>query len=145
MCAPLLSRDEVLGVIYVDSQEAGKILRADDLDLLNAVAAQTSIAVDNAKAHERLLLEELARAKYRRFTPPHVIESILNNPNALNLGGTNSCVTVLFSDVRGFTSMSERLEPQTVVQMLNEYFSDMTPIVFKNNGMLDKHIGDGLR
>jgi adenylate cyclase len=144
MCAPLLSKDEVLGVIYVDSQEAGKILRADDLDLLNAVAAQTSIAVDNAKAHERLLLEELARAKYRRFMPPHVIESILNNPEALNLGGTNSCVTVLFSDVRGFTSLSERLEPQTVVQMLNEYFSDMTPIVFKNNGMLDKYIGDGL-
>jgi len=144
MCAPLLSKDEVLGVIYVDSQEAGKILRADDLDLLNAVAAQTSIAVDNAKAHERLLLEELARAKYRRFMPPHVIESILNNPDALNLGGTNSCVTVLFSDVRGFTSLSERLEPQTVVQMLNEYFSDMTPIVFKNNGMLDKYIGDGL-
>lgn len=144
MCAPLLSKDEVLGVIYVDSQEARKILRADDLDLLNAVAAQTSIAVDNAKAHESLLREELARAKYRRFMPPHVIESILNNPDAINLGGTNSCVTVLFSDVRGFTSMSERLEPQTVVQMLNEYFAEMTPIVFKNNGMLDKYIGDGL-
>jgi adenylate cyclase len=144
MCAPLLSKDSAHGVIYVDCQEKMKILKEDDLDLLNAVAAVTSIAVDNAKTHERLVREELARAKYRRFMPPHVVDEILANPNALNLGGTNTDVTMLFSDVRGFTTMSEKLAPQVVVQILNEYFADMTPIVFEHHGMLDKYMGDGL-
>ncbi|MEK6405484.1 MAG: adenylate/guanylate cyclase domain-containing protein [Acidobacteriota bacterium] len=144
MCAPLLRKNDVLGVIYVDCRETMKLLREDDLDLLNAVAAETSIAVDNALTHKRLVREELARAKYRRFMPPHVVDEILKSPNTLLLGGTNSCITALFSDIRGFTSMSEKLKPQVVVQILNEYFADMTPIVFDHQGLLDKFMGDGL-
>jgi adenylate cyclase len=144
MCAPLLGQGGALGVILVDCQEPGKILREDDLELLNAVAAETSIAVDNALTHKRLVREELARAKYRRFMPPHVVDEILANPDVINLGGKNSLVTALFSDVRGFTSMSETLEPNIVVEMLNKYFADMTPIVFEHRGLLDKYIGDGL-
>jgi adenylate cyclase len=122
MCAPLLGKDGVLGVIYVDCRERLKLLREDDLDLLNAVAAETSIAVDNALSHKRLVKEELARAKYRRFMPAHVVDEILANPMGM-LGGANCCVTVLFSDIRGFTSMSEQLNPEIVVQILNEYFA----------------------
>jgi adenylate cyclase len=144
MCAPLLSKDKVLGVIYVDCRESMKQHREDDLELLNAVAAETSIAVDNAATHKRLLREELARAKYRRFMPAHVVDEILKSPNTLMLGGKNSCITALFSDIRGFTSMSEKLSPQVVVQILNEYFADMTPIVFEYQGLLDKFMGDGL-
>jgi adenylate cyclase len=144
MCAPLLRKNDVLGVIYVDCRETMKLLREDDLDLLNAVAAETSIAVDNALTHKRLVREELARAKYRRFMPPHVVDEILRSPNTLLLGGSNSCITALFSDIRGFTSMSEKLKPQVVVQILNEYFADMTPIVFDHQGLLDKFMGDGL-
>lgn len=144
MCAPLLGKDGVLGVIYVDCREAMKVLREDDLDLLNAVAAETSIAVDNASTHKRLVREELARATYRRFMPPHVVDQILDNPDSLILGGTTCNVTALFSDIRGFTSMAENLSPQIVVQILNEYFADMTPIVFDHHGLLDKFMGDGL-
>lgn len=144
MCAPLLSKDDALGIIYVDCRETMKVLKEEDLELLNAVAAETSIAVDNARSHKRLLREELARAKYRRFMPPHVVDEILQSPNTLSLGGTNSCITALFSDIRGFTSMSEQLSPEFVVQILNKYFGDMTPIVFANEGLLDKFMGDGL-
>jgi len=144
MCAPLLGRIDVLGVIYVDCQEQAKIFSEDDLDLLNAVASEASIAVDNAISHKRLLREGLARAKYGRFMPPHVVAEILENPDSLNLGGKNSCVTILFSDVRGFTSMSENLPPESVLQILNKYFADMTPIVWEHQGLLDKYIGDGL-
>jgi adenylate cyclase len=144
MCAPLLGERGLLGVIYVDCQQAMKMFSEDDLDLLNAIAGATSIAVDNAVSHERLLREELARAKYSRFMPRHVVEEILANPEALILGGTNANVTILFSDIRGFTTMSENLPPDVVVQILNEYFSDMAPIVFENQGLLDKYMGDGL-
>jgi adenylate cyclase len=144
MCAPLLIKDGVLGVIYVDCRERLKLLREDDLDLLNAVAAETSIAVDNALTHKRLVKEELARARYRRFMPAHVVDEILANPDSVMLGGANCQVTVLFSDIRGFTSLAEHLNPEIVVQILNEYFADMTPIVFAHQGLLDKFMGDGM-
>ena len=144
MCSPLLGKAGVLGVIYVDCRERFRLLREDDLDLLNAVAAETSIAVDNALTHKRLVKEELARAKYRRFMPAHVVDELLANPDEVMLGGANCLVTVLFSDIRGFTSMSEQLNPEIVVQILNEYFGDMTPIVFDHQGLLDKFMGDGM-
>jgi adenylate cyclase len=75
--------------------------------------------------------------------PPHVVDEIFANPSLI-LGGTTSRVTALFSDIRGFTSMAENLTPQIVVQILNEYFADMTPIVFEYQGLLDKFMGDGL-
>jgi len=144
MCAPLLSKRGVLGVIYVDCQERMKMLGTDDLDLLNALAVETSMAVDNAMTHEQLLKEALARATYARFMPRHVVDEILANPNALSLGGNNQPVTMLFSDVRGFTAMSEALPPEAVVQLLNRYFVEMTPIIFQHQGLLDKYMGDGL-
>jgi adenylate cyclase len=144
MCAPLLGKTGVLGVIYVDCQERMKMLGTDDLDLLNALAVETSMAVDNAMTHEQLLKEALARAAYARFMPRHVVDEILANPSALSLGGNNQAVTLLFSDVREFTSMSEGLPPEIVVQVLNRYFAEMTPIIFQHQGLLDKYMGDGL-
>ena len=144
MCAPLLGKTGVLGAIYLDCQERMKMLGTDDLDLLNALAVETSMAVDNAMTHEQLLKEALARAAYGRFMPRHVVDEILANPNSLSLGGNNQPVTMLFSDVRGFTSMSGGLPPETVVQLLNRYFAEMTPIVFQHQGLLDKYMGDGL-
>lgn len=144
MCAPLLNKSGVIGAIYVDGQDPTKTFSADDLDLLNMLAVETSMAIDNARTHEQLLREALARAAYGRFMPHHVVDELLVNPEALSLGGTNQQVTTLFSDLRGFTSMAESLSPEIVVQILNGYFSDLTPLIFQNNGILDKYIGDGL-
>ncbi|HEV8486088.1 MAG TPA: adenylate/guanylate cyclase domain-containing protein [Blastocatellia bacterium] len=144
MCAPLLGKEGVLGAIYVDSQRLMQVFTPDDLDMLNAIAAQTSMAVDNAMTHDQLVKEALARAAYGRFMPRHVVEQILASPEALSLGGVNQTVTVLFSDIRGFTTISESLPPETVVRILNEFFSDMTPIVFGHRGLLDKYIGDAV-
>ncbi|HYL97361.1 MAG TPA: adenylate/guanylate cyclase domain-containing protein, partial [Blastocatellia bacterium] len=103
-----------------------------------------SMAIDNASTHDQLVREALARAAYSRFMPRHVVNEILTHPDSISLGGTNQIVTMLFSDIRGFTSMSEGLSPETVVLLLNKYFAEMTPIVFTYQGMLDKYIGDGL-
>jgi len=144
MCAPLMSASNIIGVIYVDCENPFKTFSPDDLDLLNAVASSTSMAVVNANTHDQLVREALARAAYGRFMPKHIVDEILANPDAVSLGGVNRVVTILFCDIRGFTPLAEGLSPEKVVQILNEYFSALTPIVFENRGLLDKYIGDGL-
>ena len=81
---------------------------------------------------------------FKRYVSKQVVDELLGDDGKLNLGGEQRDVTILFTDIRGFTSMSEKMKPERVVTTLNEYFSDMIDIVFKNNGTLDKIIGDEL-
>ncbi|HZS43674.1 MAG TPA: adenylate/guanylate cyclase domain-containing protein [Blastocatellia bacterium] len=143
MCAPLVVKGESLGVMYLDQRKVGAFT-PDDLDLLNAVAAQMAIALETVRALERLTREAQARSAYSRFLPAHVVEELLQSPDSLKLGGVNQIVTVLFADIRGFTPFSAVMEPEEVVAILNQYFSEMTEIIFNHGGTLDKYIGDGL-
>ena len=72
------------------------------------------------------------------------MKNVIKNIDNLGLGGKKATVTVLFSDIRGFTSMSEKMSAQDVSQLLNEYFSEMEPIVTKYNGIINKFIGDAV-
>ncbi len=144
ICAPLLVAAGAHGVIYADRLDRAAQFTRDDLALISAVAAQTAIAVESVRAHERLAREEVARANYSRFLPDHVVRQLLDRPESFQLGGSNQIVTVLFADVRGFTRLSEHTPPEQVVQVLNRYFSAMTQIIFARGGTLDKYIGDGL-
>ncbi len=81
---------------------------------------------------------------FKRYVSKQVVDELLGDDTKLKLGGEQREVTILFSDIRGFTSMSENMKAEEVVKTLNEYFSDMIDIVFKYNGTLDKIIGDEL-
>jgi len=81
---------------------------------------------------------------FKRYVSKQVVDNLLDDETNLNLGGENREVTILFTDIRGFTSMAEKMKPEKVVFTLNEYFSEMIDIVFKHNGTLDKIIGDEL-
>lgn len=144
ICAPLLTESGVHGALYADRLDPFAAFKPDDLELVSAVAAQTAIAVENVRAHERLAREEVARANYSRFLPEYVVKQMLENPESFKLGGVTQTITVLFADIRGFTRISEHAAPEKIVQLLNRYFSAMTDIIFAHGGTLDKYLGDGL-
>ena len=144
ICAPLATETSVHGALYADRLDPFGGFKPDDLELISAVAAQTAIAVENARAHERLAREEVARANYSRFLPEYVVKQMLENPESFKLGGVNQTITVLFADIRGFTRISEHAPPEKIVALLNKYFSAMTDIIFAHGGTLDKYLGDGL-
>src|SRR5438477_6457371 len=144
ICAPLVGESRVHGAIYADRLDPFAAFKPDDLELISAVAAQTAVAVENARSHERLAREEVARANYSRFMPEYVVQQILENPDSFKLGGVNQTLTVLFADIRGFTRLSEHAPPERVVQLLNNYFTAMSDIIFAHGRTLDKYIRDGL-
>lgn len=82
------------------------------------------------------------RQTFSKFVSKSVVDELLKDPEKLKLGGDKKILTVLFSDIRGFTSISEKLTPEMLVEHLNEYLQAMTDIVFKYDGTLDKYVGD---
>jgi adenylate cyclase len=84
------------------------------------------------------------RLAFRYYLTPSVMDAVLADPSLLKLGGEKRELTVLFSDIRGFTSLSEKLAPEQLVHMLNDYLTPMTDVVFENGGTLDKYMGDAI-
>jgi adenylate cyclase len=139
-----LQDKHMFGVFYVDNLERSSAFSQEEMNIFAVVASQAAIAIENALSREELAAEALQRSALERFLSPDVVEMIAANPNEIRLGGVNQKVTVLFADIRGFTSLSERLEPQRVVEVLNDYFTRVTDIIFDHGGTLDKYLGDGV-
>ena len=152
----LFEKDEELLELIANSEIENKV--GSELGIsLNTVSKDTVI---NASVSPRLdpegnkqgsviALEDISdvskvKNTFKRYVSKQVVDELLGDDGKLNLGGEQREVTILFTDIRGFTSMSEKMKPERVVTTLNEYFSDMIDIVFKNNGTLDKIIGDEL-
>jgi adenylate cyclase len=143
MAAPIIGPRGLLGIIYADLHDHAAFAE-QDLDILNAVAVQTGIAINTVINHERLQRQAQARASFERFLPRTVVEEILRSPERIKLGGVRQKVTALFADLRGFTTLSENSPPELIVNLLNQYFTLVSEIIFRHGGTLDKYIGDGL-
>ncbi len=84
------------------------------------------------------------KSTFKKYVSENIVDELLQNENSLELGGAQNEVCVLFCDIRGFTSLSEKMKPAEVVYLLNNYFEAMIDVVFSHNGTLDKIIGDEL-
>ena len=147
MCAPLWNKDQVIGIIHVDSPMLTNCFTLNDLDLLTALANYAAVAVERARLNQKIVAEEKKRERLGRFLSPQVTKRILatSESQGMALGVPEvKDVTVLFADIVGFTTMSEKMSPAAVSLLLNDYLSRMTDIIFKYEGTLDKYIGDAI-
>jgi len=136
LCTPIIVGDDSTGVFGVLNPNNAKGFSDVDKNLLSAVAKQSDSAV-----FEDLEKSEIKKI-FSRYVSEEVMESMMSESEKDFLKVNRREMTVLFSDLRGFTSLSEKLEPEQIVELLNEHFTEMTEIIMKHRGTLDKFVGD---
>jgi adenylate cyclase len=141
---PLLHNDEILGVLWLDSETLAQFQRKD-LELVTAITNQAAMFIEINILAKKIEREIVTRERFSRLLSPNVAERVISGQLEIKKGGelVREC-TVFNSDIRGFTRMSEKTEPQIIVDMLNEYFELMVETLFKYEGTLDKFMGDGI-
>jgi adenylate cyclase len=145
LCAPLLgSQGTVLGIIYLDSLGAGHSFSEEDLEFFTAFAGLAAMGMENGQLIDQMRREAVVLSNFQRYFAPDLAGQIAGQEGEIQLGGARRNVVVLFSDIRGFTSISERMDPDEIASLLNDYFSEMVEIVFHHGGTLDKFMGDAL-
>lgn len=142
--APLLWQGEAFGAICVDNSNPGATFTEEAMRLLLVIAQYAAMAIATHQLQEKLRQESAARTNLMRQFSPKVAERLLKHRGRLQLGGERSDVTILCADIRGFTKMSTGLEADQVVEMLNECFAYLVPVIFSFQGTVDKYIGDAI-
>lgn len=158
IAAPIYVENKVFGVLNVEKMLNPDYTR-DDQNLLATCADVAGLVMKNAKLYsatmedlvstkkiseEQLRRNEELKGSLSRIVSPSVADMIMRDPSALKLGGSKCECTMFFSDIRGFTKMSEKMDPTAIVEQLNVYFTRMTDILMELDGTLDKYVGDEL-
>lgn len=142
MCAPFMYKDELLGIISVDSMSGLHSFVQEDLSMLTSIAGQAAIAIKNADLFSVIDKETQVRTRLSRYLSKDIVEGVLEGTIPLHMGGEKKYGTVFFCDIVGFTAMAEKLSAVEVVGKLNHYFAITTEIITRNRGTLHKFGGD---
>ncbi len=156
LCQPVFGQGRFRGVIYLENSLSPSVFTPDRTELVGLLAGQIAVSIDNARLYETLELRVAQRTSqlearnsfirkvFGRYVSDDVVDTVLQSQDALALGGERRVVTIMFTDIRGFTAMCEVLRPELVVQMLNTYIRVMTGVIQHYNGTIDNIIGDGM-
>ena len=143
IAVPLVTKDKVIGAVYVDNPFRAAIFEEKDKEFLQAIADLAAIAIDNARQYTR---SEFMRTLFERYINKQVTDYVLerSSPGVYMLPGERREVTMLNSDIAGFSTLSHTMRADELVDFLNRYFSRMIDIVLDHGGNIDKFQGDGM-
>jgi adenylate cyclase len=146
MYAPLLWNGEPLGVLCVDNSGADAPFEEADLRFVLSIAHYAAAAVANRRLQEQLQAKSTVLERLLTQFSPKLRALLLDKALAgkLRPGGEKSEVTILLSDIRGFTNTAARMDPHDVVDMLNDYFPPLVQAIFQHDGTIDKFVGDAI-
>ncbi len=143
LCAPLLKQGELVGLIYLENNLAPGAFTPDRVSVVDTLCGQAAVSIENARLYEH---QKRMAESFSRFVPRQFIHH-LGKRSLLDVGLGDSVkgeISVLFSDLRGFTSLSEQLGAEESFALLNQYLARMGPCITANEGFVDKYIGDAV-
>jgi len=143
LCLPITRDNKVIAVLYLENNLTTQAFTTDRVQLLQALSTQIAISVENARYFEHT--QQLYHAT-ERFVPKKFLQ-LLNRQNIeeVQIGdNTKVDLSALFADLRNFTTLAESLEPESLTYILNTYLKYMAPIIRKNNGFVNRVLGDGI-
>jgi adenylate cyclase len=144
MTIPLMVGEEILGLVQIDTPDSKRAFTREDLELAVAVCQQAAIAMHNVQLLRDVERETTQRNNLIRYLPGALADQVKSGNVVMAMGGSTYRATILFSDVIGFTRMSERLTPDRVVALMNAYFNRMVPCIQNHAGSVDKFMGDAI-
>jgi class 3 adenylate cyclase len=133
----------------VSNSVTARFMTDHDRQMLQSLSDYTAIAIQNARLFEEVQLakereKKTLRTLFEQYVSPRVVDRLLKNPQTASLGGVRQPTSILFADIRGFTSFAEQAQPELLMQVLNRYISAAALAVLEQDGTLDKFMGDAV-
>jgi len=150
LCVPLINQSQLVSIIYLENNLATGAFTPERVELLKVLSGQAAISLQNSKLYTEVRENESRLAQlnkaYERFVPSQFLQFLKKSSIIdVELGDQVQLeMSVLFSDIRNFTTLSESMTPEDNFKFINSYLSRMEPIINENNGFIDKYIGDAI-
>ncbi|RZM75677.1 AAA family ATPase [Leptolyngbya iicbica] len=143
LCAPLLNQGKLAGIVYLENNLTTGAFTPKRLELLNLISTQAAISIENARLYTDLATLNKA---YERFVPGQFLQLLgKDSITKVELGDSvRQEMSILFSDIRDFTALSEKLSPEDNFALINSFLSRMDRVIAEHNGFIDKYIGDAI-
>ena len=144
---PIWTKNSIYGLIYIDTTAFDQMFKEEDLEILSIIANFTGLSIEGIESLEKLNWEKKVRSKLERYHSPSVVSQIMGmqDKDSQEVAAyTETTATVFFMDIVGFTTKVEHLSPVETGVFLNNFFTEMTELIFKHDGTLDKYIGDAI-